>query len=294
MFTADGRASNAVAADASARTCQAIKFISFVEKNNDAPFIVKRKIFMACVTSSLLYGCETWLNADIRPIKRLYNMCLKALLGVRRSTSNELCMAELGLPQLEAMVQDRQRSFFQGVSASREQMVDDPLGFTLRTALNHNTPTSRYIRALIANPGNEKDNSITRNQNTIRANTRLSTRYEWFKTVNPHLTTHRIYESRDGTINELHRIAWTRLRLSAHSLAIEEGRWNRRGRGRLPVEERLCPCGAVQDERHVLQDCPTTAHIRQEFVYGTVEEFLEKNDDVMTNIAYRVLNAYRN
>lgn len=29
---------------------------------------------------------------------------------------------------------------------------------------------------------------------------------------------------------------------------IEEGRWNRQGRGHLSVEERLCPCGQIQIE----------------------------------------------
>ena len=116
----------------------------------------------------------------------------------------------------------------------------------------------------------------------------------WYKTVNPHLTTHRIYDDRSGRVNDLHRIAWTRLRLSAHSLAIEQGRWNRRGRGRLPVEERLWGCGVVQDERQILQDCPTTADTRATYGYRTVEEFLQKDLDSATRIAFHILNAYPN
>ncbi|KAK7074213.1 hypothetical protein SK128_018360, partial [Halocaridina rubra] len=53
------------------------------------------------------------------------------------------------------------------------------------------------------------------------------------------------------TINELHRLSFTRFRVCGHSLVCETGRWNRRGRGRLLPEERLCMCGDVQNERHL-------------------------------------------
>ena len=52
-------------------------------------------------------------------------------------------------------------------------------------------------------------------------------------------------------------IAFTRMRLSSHRLRIETGRW-----ARLQREHRLCRCGAIQDEQHVLQDCPLVQHIR--------------------------------
>ena len=55
-------------------------------------------------------------------------------------------------------------------------------------------------------------------------------------------------------VREIERTSWTKLQLSGYSLAVEEGRWNRRGRGRLPLEERLC--GEVQTERHVFEQCP--------------------------------------
>ena len=41
-------------------------------------------------------------------------------------------------------------------------------------------------------------------------------------------------------------------KLSAHSPTIEEGRWNRRGRGRLPLEESMCSCGQVQMEAYII------------------------------------------
>ena len=53
-----------------------------------------------------------------------------------------------------------------------------------------------------------------------------------------------VYRNRRFT-NDVQRVSFTRLRVSGHNLAIETGRWDRRGRGRLPPEERLCACGEV-------------------------------------------------
>ena len=68
------------------------------------------------------------------------------------------------------------------------------------------------------------------------------------------------------------RMAFTRFRVSSHSLCIETGRWNRRGRGRLPREERLCVCGEVQTEWHVVENCPVTRDIRQRVGLNRVQE----------------------
>ena len=62
-------------------------------------------------------------------------------------------------------------------------------------------------------------------------------------------------------IDERDRIMFTRLRLSSHNLNVEKGRWSRINR-----EDRLCECGlAVQDESHILLDCPVTSDLRIDF-----------------------------
>ena len=99
-FASDGSISSAVKLHAKNKLCQVLKFVSFVKKNNDIPFIVKRRVFEAALMSSLLYGCESWVGADLKPIVRLYNWALKHLLGVRKSTPNDVCYAEVGHPSL--------------------------------------------------------------------------------------------------------------------------------------------------------------------------------------------------
>ena len=95
-FSDGGSTSDSIKANANTRMCQALKFVSFCQKNNDVPFPIKKKIFDAAVMSSLLYGCESWLDGNIKPMENLYNMCIKHMLGIRKTTNTNLCTIELG------------------------------------------------------------------------------------------------------------------------------------------------------------------------------------------------------
>ena len=79
-------------------------------------------------------------------------------------------------------------------------------------------------------------------------------------------------------INDHDRIAASRLRLSSHSLAIETGRWSR-----VPRERRLCSCGEVQTEEHVVCHCPRTIHVRERHPnldFTDIGSFLKNNTDI--------------
>ena len=137
LFTSDGLVTSAVRAHAEAKMCQVLKFVNFLKKNNDIPFAVKRRVFDAALMSSLLYGCESWLNADLRPMVKLYNWAIKQLLGVRLTTCNDLCYVELGLPPLKDLVKAKQRKFFSKMWSERSGMVDDdPLAFAISIVRN--------------------------------------------------------------------------------------------------------------------------------------------------------------
>ena len=111
-FTSDGSVSSAIKLTANAKMPHLIKFISFIKKNNDVPFIVKRRVFDAALMSSLLYGCESWVGGDLRPITKLYNWGIKQLLGVRKTTPNDVCYAEAGYPSLPDLVRLKQHIFY--------------------------------------------------------------------------------------------------------------------------------------------------------------------------------------
>ena len=42
-----------------------------------------------------------WVGADMKPMLKLYNWGLKTLLGVRRSTCNDVCCVESGYMPLD-------------------------------------------------------------------------------------------------------------------------------------------------------------------------------------------------
>ena len=105
-----------------------------------------------------------------------------------------------------------------------------------------------------------------------------SSRFQLYCNSNPNLESYVIY-TKEKNVKEAHRVSWTKIRVNGHSLAVEEGRWNRRGKGRLPLEERLCDCGEIQSERHVIEQCLKSAVLRQQYGITTIENLLVEIDD---------------
>ena len=171
----------------------------------------------------------------------------------------------------------------------RQNDDDDPLALAMRVALSARSHTSRYLRGLLDHDVNDVELGIERLENEIR--TSASSRLATYMVMNPTLDVHDVYKSR-AHVNEQHRMAFTRFRISGHSLAVEVGRWNRRGRGRLPLEERLCSCGAVQSELHVLEDCPLTQHIRDMYSFNNLQQVMNYNTEKCCEILYKVLSLY--
>lgn len=291
-FTSDGCVSSAVKEHAKRKMCHALKYVSFVNKNNDIAFLVKRRVFEAALMSSLLYGCESWLNADLKPIVKLYNWCLKQLLGVRKNTCNDVCYAESGFPPLHDLVRHKQHKFFCKMWQERLEYQDDPLLYIINKVKNNNTVTGRLLINYINNDVVDLCEAKQKVINGISESN--SSRRLTYKDINPSFTVHEIYKIKHN-INENHRLAFTQFRVSGHSLSCETGRWNRRGRGRIPLEERLCECGSVQTERHVVQECPQTQHIRDSHQFVTLEHlFSDRFSSAMTcKIIYDMLSVYR-
>ena len=244
-FTSDGSLSSAVKSHVQEKMAHFHKFIAFLDKNNDIPFIIKKRVFDACLLSALLYGCESWLNADLKPVSKLYNWALKQMLGVRLTTCNDVCYIESGYAPLTAIVRNKQRIFFGKMYNNRINLSDDPLGYVLKFILSNRYNTKNYLNNLINNSNiNDCQNESEKLKNCLRRS-ESSRRRVYCNEINANLDVHDIYFKKHNIL-EIHRIAFTRFRISSHSLAVETGRWNRRGRGRLPLEERLCSCGLVQ------------------------------------------------
>ena len=269
------------------------KFIAFLNKNSDLPFIIKKRVFDACLMLAMLYGCESWVNGDLKPINKMYNWALKHLLGVRRTTCNDVCYLESGYPPLNALIKSKQRKFFKSMFTERTTMLDDPLGFVLQLVLASRYNTSKILHKLINdNYINDCQNELQEIKNKLIMS-ESSRRVVYSGVMNTHLVVNDIYTKKHSII-EAHRIAFTRFRTSSHSLVVETGRWNRRGRGRLPVEEHLCSCGEIQTEIHVVSHCPLSQHIRDEYEFTSINDLMYErfSTELSCKIIYNILNIY--
>ena len=243
--------------------------------------------------STILYGCESWLNGDLKPVVKIYNWALKQLLGVRMTTCNDVCWVESGFGSLTATVKSKQRKFFVKMFNERYRIQDDPLGFALRLVLNANYSTEVYLHCLINNSNyDDYQNDMDDLKQKIRQS-ESSRRSVYVNHMNTDLSTHSIYSSKHS-IYEPHRTAFTRFRVSSHMLANETGRWNRGGRGRLPIDQRLCSCGAIQSEEHVVCNCPISQNLRDRFGFTCIADLMNGNlaCDIVCEIIYELLKLY--
>lgn len=182
----------------------------------------------------------------------MYAACIRTLLGVRKTTATDLCLAETGLPPLATWIQSAQKSAIDRLIRTRGQEEDDPFAKAWRLVnLEPKTPCAKYIiRLMDSNPAQETEEMMIRIQQSTR------TKFITYRTLmNPRLEEHRMYQ--DPTVPEYQRLTASRFRLSSHNMAVERGRWSR-----TPRDQRLCHCGAVQDEAHVLADCAEGARVR--------------------------------
>ena len=117
-----------------------------------------------------------------------------------------------------------------------------------------------------------------------------STRRIAYRAINPHLIRAKLYD--DPLCPEYARIAATRMRLGSHRLRLEMSRWSRQSR-----ENCLCPCplALVQDEHHVLIECPLTKTLRDNSddlrdITSVYKLFNETDPKVAAVYCYNVLS----
>ena len=251
IFTADGILISSLKEHCADKQKHFHILVMFLKTNCDVPFTVKRKVVDAAYNAAILYSCESWLGASCIVMNTMYMGGIKALLGVRTTTENDLCLAELGQASRKAFVKQRQYTFLRKLLAERQNMNDDPFMFVLSLTRRENRKMSKWFDDLMSG-----DDFVKRDSERLHDIIRTSqkTKYVTYMGINPNLMVHNVYSHAvlgDELIPEVYRISFSRMRLSSHRLRIEAGRWSR-----LPREARLCPCGQIQEECHVLWDCP--------------------------------------
>ena len=262
IYTANGSSVSSLHAQARDKRKQLNKLLIFLRVNKDMPFPIKRKVVEACFNSSLLYGCESWLNVNLKAMETLYIAAVRALLCVRQSIPAEICLVEAGMLPLSTLIKKRQFIFFTNMLAVRRQLDDDPLIFALDLAREAIPSMNRYIESVLSFSELYETERLLNDR--FRNCKPDQTRYMTYMNINPNLNMHSIYSRRCSHIifiPEHYRIAFTRMRTSSHRLKIETGRWSR-----LTRDRRICKCGeGIGDEEHVLTKCKLTQKLRDDF-----------------------------
>ena len=111
--------------------------------------------------------------------------------------------------------------------------------------------------------------------------------------MNPNMTVHPVYKTR-SFVPDYKRESFTRLQLMSHNLRGEIGRWSR-----TPREERVCQCDGmqIQTEKHVLIECPLSAHCRDRYqmlTFTDLGELLQESNHLNELCGYinDVLSIY--
>ena len=258
------------------------KLIIFLAINYDAPFTVKKRVVDAAFMSSILYGCESWLNMSLKPVEKVYNSAIKSLLGVRKTSTNQLCLLEGGFKPLAGLVKDRQKKFFDKM-ASRTAHHQDPFSHAMEIVNSFNKPMSKYITSI-------KDGSnfaLTELQGIKELVSSASgTKFRTYVQLNPDFAVHALYSPSAPVLPDYLRITFSRYRLSSHRLRVEIGRYQG-----TPHDQRVCSCGiGVQDEQHIFV-CPRVKEllITPSRTYNSPNDFFEDTKIEDLHVLHKVL-----
>ena len=206
--------------------------------------------------SAVIQNCETWGDAQLDELEKKYRNAVKYMLGVRKSTCNEFVYIELNKPTLKSIIYKRQLKFYNNCLIHRDWPMQR---YIIRQGKDCKCSYIRHyerLKATYKGPEHIVEESVLKMKETVQRKAGTSSRYMSYMKINPMLERPNIY-SEYAPMNALQLV--TRFRCITHSLEIETGRHHKVP---IPRENRLCSCGAVEDEEHFIMNCHQYSHIR--------------------------------
>ena len=265
------------------------------------------KLYENCVKPILLYCSEIfsidnlipWKDKlecryeNFIPEKNQLKLC-KSLLGVHRSATNNAVRAELGMFPLAIFGLKQSVSFWLHVlHSSKNSLVYK----AYTESINFHKGFGNNLKILLEYLN---FNHVWQNQGTFSDKrliyaifSKLKTQYEsyWKISINRNESSNKLrtycnlkdnfrcegYLLKNG-LDKVKVSPFIRLRISAHKLYIEEGRYKK-----IPFDQRICPlCNVeVESEYHFLMSCASFTSLRQLFfkeLNDIVPSFLQMND----------------
>lgn len=295
------------------------------------------ELYLACIPSVISYGCEVWAfrcfqgkQLDSRrpsstPLLDAHKRVLAQILGVRRTTPEEIINCELNIFPLWSTWILRMVRFWNNVAAMRPDalhyrvlledlrlaIVEGRETFTgtlmqqLRKLGYYIADHVRYDKVMCLDISQVKDlldhqndlvwDGLDISPRSCASPRALFCRYQrWFARP-PHVARQKSAYRLQLPDKQLR--AFMRFRLGCHNLPIDRGRQHG-----IPRAQRTCTrCSLelVGDEHHLLFTCPAVQHVRQQFMHlfqqdrRSVQTFMWQDDlQGVAKFVTRALESY--
>ena len=274
-------------------------------------------LFNYMIKPILLYCSDFWGCLKLpknNPIERLHLSFCKQLLGVRKQTSTDGVLQELGLFPLtlhatKMTVKNWERIHDQKANHTIIASHIDALQYDLpwESSIRDTFTKNGMLDAYLAKRDNPIDNKVSISNMLLKRQidqfnqTSMQTIGESSKLRILNSLKHNF--GRETYLTEIgnpnHRRAMTKLRLSSHTLEIERGRYDK-----TPPEKRFCTyCKdmtgreIVEDEEHFIFHCPVSEELREKYMPNLVEKthfrdeqkliyILSNKNDIKTTAKY--------
>ena len=267
------------------------------------------KLFDNLVVPVMLYCSEIWgisspVN-DTTPYEHLHLKFIKEILGVHSKASNDACRAELNRLPLRYKILNSACTYWNHLWSSPNSLVCkvveqsksnngwfSQMGCIFNSlGLSYLSDTSNVsLRKQFSVKQRIIDIHIQEQNMRLRNSKKLNTLMKFYKS-----------NSRPSYVdilkNKNERAMLSKMRVSAHKLAIESGRYTRI---KTPKRERLCTVcnsGEIEDEEHFLLNCNAYTSIRHVFLTKLVNMNINQCLDlkiILDNNNYYILKQSAN
>jgi hypothetical protein len=237
------------------------------------------QLFDAFVAPILYYASELWGYTKSKEIERIHLKFCKRLLNVRKNTCTASVYGELGRYPLYVNRFVRIIKYWLKVVDSDNIIIRTVYKQALSDCINGKNNWVSNVRKLLSDYGFayvfENANVPNVKSFLCEFKTRIIDcfKQEWYRTLDsPVLSLYKefktsfVYEHYLDVLPKSLRLYLCRLRLSAHPLRIQTGRYNR---NRIQREERYCLCcntRDIEDEFHFVCICPCFDLIRKKYI----------------------------
>ena len=279
------------------------KFSNF----DEVPIHISFKLFDSLIKPILTYGSEVWLtdyninfvNADILPMEKLHHKMIKCVLGVKRQSSNMACRLECNrIPTLISSMtimynyylrflkMDQNRTLYKAFVTDQTLFQENSKSWystissifkLVKIDINDNIDSSTFTKKLVDFYYQHMTTQIERIKSGV-TDSKLSLFSNIF------IPDNKIPFYLSINQNKKIKSKITEMRISAHNLNIERGRYCK---PKVPRSERFCKfCHDVETESHFLIACNKYNNIRTKLFQPYNMELCRSHE----NITARLLN----